>query len=137
MCPAEDPAAMAHSAAQPTVLVVEDEIILRIAVTAHLRDCGFKVVEAGNGAEAQTLILAGLQPDLVFTDVSMPGMDGLALAQWLAEHGVEAPIVITSGAQSSLDAAKSACANVSVFVPKPYEHNKLVEHFRVLLASRA
>lgn len=137
MCPAEDPASATGSAASPIVLVVEDEVILRIAIAEHLRECGFKVVEAGDGGEAQTLILAGLQPDLVFSDVSMPGIDGLALANWLADNGVDAPIVMTSGVHSSLDAAKAACANVSLFVSKPYEHDRLVNHFRVLLSGRA
>jgi CheY-like chemotaxis protein len=137
MCPAEDPASAPQPAVEPTVLVVEDEIIVRLGIAAHLRDCGFKVVEAGNGGEAQTLILAGLKPDLVFSDISMPGMDGLAFVRWLAESGIDAPIVMTSGVQSALDAAKEACANVSGFVGKPYAHERLVDQFRALLAQRA
>lgn len=137
MCPAEDPASEHEPNASPTVLVLEDEVILRVAVAEHLRSCGFKVVEAGNGAEAQALILAGVRPDLVFSDITMPGMDGIAFVRWLAESGVDAPVVMASGLQASLDAAKTACANISLFVNKPYEHDRLADQFRALLAARA
>lgn len=121
----------------PVVLVAEDEIIIRLAVADHLRECGFQVVEAANGAEAKALILAGLEVDLVFSDIQMPDVDGVALALWLSEHGVGAPIVLTSGMPEALKAAQSACKNVNVFVPKPYAEQHLVQHFRALLSKRA
>ena len=120
----------------PVVLVAEDEVLIRMAVAEHLRSCGFHVVEAASGAEAQALILAGLEVDLVFSDIQMPEMDGIALALWLAEHGVNAPIVLTSALRASLDAAQAACTHVSVFIAKPYAEQNLVRHFRALLSAR-
>jgi CheY-like chemotaxis protein len=137
MCPAEDPMASPAQKQAPVVLVAEDEVMIRLAVAEHLRECGFQVVEAANGAEAQALILAGLEVDLVFSDIQMPDVDGVALAQWLSEHGVDAPIVLTSGMPDALKAAQSACVNVSVFVPKPYAEHSLAQHFRALLSKRA
>lgn len=137
MCPAEDPMASPAQKRAPVVLVAEDEVIIRLAVADHLRGCGFQVAEAANGAEAKALILAGLEVDLVFSDVQMPDGDGVALAQWLSEHGVDAPVVLTSGMPDALTAAQEACANVSVFIPKPYAEHDLVQHFRALLSKRA
>lgn len=137
MSPAEDPMETLQPAAAPVVLVVEDEMMIRFGVTTYLRDCGFKVVEATSGEEAQALILAGLEVDLIFSDINMPGMDGIALARWLAENNVTAPLVLTSGLQASIEAAQAACENVSVFVSKPYAETKLVEQFRAILAARA
>lgn len=135
MCPAEDPMTRSQAAAQPVVLVVEDEIMVRIGVTALLRERGFNVVEAGNGGEAQTLILAGVKPDLIFSDISMPGLNGVALARWAAESGLDAAIVLTSGRPDSLDEARSACPHVRAFVTKPYEDDALVAQLRAVLST--
>lgn len=136
MCPAEDPIVTPEHKRAPVVLVAEDELLIRLNVAQHLRDCGFEVVEAVSGAEAQELILSGLEVDLVFSDIQMPDVDGIKLAQWLRDQGVEAPIVLTSGMPDALEAAKQACANVSVFVPKPYDHQSLVQHIRAILSAR-
>jgi CheY-like chemotaxis protein len=137
MCPAEDPIASPAQNRAPVVLVAEDEVMIRMAIAEHLRECGFQVAEAASGAEAKALILAGLEVDLVFSDIQMPDVDGVALALWLSEQGVDAPIVLTSGLVESLEAAQAACANVSVFVPKPYDEKNIVWHFRALLSKRA
>ncbi len=123
--------------AQPLVLVVEDEVLIRIAAADHLRHCGFKVAEASNAIEARELILAGLKVDLVFSDITMPGkMDGIALAQWLHEQLPGVPVVLTSGVTSSLDAAKRACLNVHAYEAKPYGYDGLVTSIRAALAAR-
>jgi DNA-binding NtrC family response regulator len=138
MCPAEDLMPEQHAEHEPVVLVVEDEVLIRLAVADHLRSCGFKVVEAGNGAEAQELILAGLHVDLVFSDVTMPGpMDGAALARWLHAQMPDLPVILTSGVPSSLTAAKAACANIRTLAHKPYDYGDIVSEIRAILAARA
>lgn len=87
MSPAENPAAEGVPAMGPTVLIVEDEVFPRLAMADYLRECGFHVVEAASGVEAQQLVLAGLKVDLVFSDITMPGgVDGIDLALWLMVH---------------------------------------------------
>jgi CheY-like chemotaxis protein len=130
MSPAEDPMATPHLAPQPTVLVVEDEVLVRLAVAEHLRVGGFRVVEAASGAEAQTLLAAGLNVDIVFSDVNMSGGDGVELAQWLAVNEIAAPVILTSGLPSSLEDARARCSNVRAFVIKPYDMDRLVKQLR-------
>lgn len=126
-----------HADAEPLVLVVEDEVLIRLAAADHLRRCGFKVAEASTGAEAQELILAGLKVDLVFSDITMPGpIDGVALTQWLHVHAPDVPVVLTSGVTSSLEAAREACANVRWVAPKPYDYDGVVVQIRSVLAAR-
>lgn len=137
MCPAEDPMATSRTATQPVVLVVEDEVIVRLGVAAMLRDSGFEVIEAGNGGEAQTLILAGVNPDVIFSDITMPGMDGVALAQWIEQSGVDAPIVLTSAREDSLAHAKAVCPHVRAFLGKPYDEDALVTQLRALISPPA
>jgi CheY-like chemotaxis protein len=107
--------------------------MVRLAVSAYLRDQGFTVVEAIGGAEAQALIEAGLNVDLVFTDINMPAGDGISLGLWLAANGVNAPLVLTSALPASLDQARRAGVNASGFVSKPYMEEALVRQFRALL----
>jgi CheY-like chemotaxis protein len=83
----------------PTILVVEDEILVRTVIAAYLRDCGFDVVEAGNADEAVRVLEAGIRIDIVFSDVNMPGsLDGFGPAQWLRRERPRLKIILTSGA---------------------------------------
>src|SRR5262249_59557828 len=81
----------------PVILVVEDEVLLRLAAAQHLRQAGYEVLEACNADEALRL-LAKADVDVVFSDITTPGrMDGLQLADWLREHRPEVVTVLTSG----------------------------------------
>ena len=64
MSPAENPVAEGQAAMGPTVLIVEDEVLSRLAMAEYLRECGFHVIEAANGVEAPHLVLAGLKGEL-------------------------------------------------------------------------
>lgn len=61
-----------------TVLVVEDEVLVRLVIADYLRECGYRVHEAANAAEAVTVLESGtVSVNIVFSDVQMPGdMDG-------------------------------------------------------------
>ena len=79
-----------------TVLVVEDDVLVRSAAVAHLQDCGFSVLEAPSGDQARMR----QTPDIgvVFSDVQMPGsLDGVALAQWVASECPWVRVLLTSG----------------------------------------
>lgn len=119
------------------VLVVEDEVLIRLSIAEHLRACGYTVVEAATAAEAMAVLNSGIEVDLVFSDINMPGeMDGVALAQWLAGHRVEVPVVLTSGIAASRAAAALACAQVRHVVPKPYDYDDVTRRISDLIATR-
>src|SRR6202008_4602544 len=91
---------------QPTVLVVEDEILIRTAVAEYLRISGYAVVEAADAAEAVTVFEAREPIDVAFCDVDMPGtMDGLSLARWIKQHHSTLPVLLTSGRGIAASAA--------------------------------
>ena len=73
---------------QQTILVVEDEVLVRMPIAQYLRDCGYKVIEASNADEAMQVLLHQETPvDVVFSDIEMPGtVDGFGLANWIREH---------------------------------------------------
>lgn len=137
MCPAEDPIAEPDGEGAPTVLVVEDEVLVRLATAEHLREAGFAVVEAANGEEARAVLMAGVDVDLVFSDITMPQLDGVALAQWISMNQVETPVVLTSGLAKALKTAEAACPHVKAFIQKPYDYAPLITRLRAVLAQRA
>lgn len=120
------------SGAPPTILVVEDEVLIRMTVADHLRDCGFRVLEAANGEEACRVMDAGETVDLVFTDIQMPGsIDGFSLARWVREKKPGTPVLLTSGYVKSAELAHDLCTEI---VSKPYDHDDLVRRLRRLMA---
>lgn len=80
-----------------TLLVVEDEPLVRMLTTFLLRESGFDVLEAGNGGEALEVLANGQQVDLVLTDVRMPVMDGRELSLRLGSSHPGLPILFLSG----------------------------------------
>jgi len=119
-----------------TVLVVEDEVLIRWVMAEHLRDCGYRVIEAGSGDEAiEVLRRTALTIDVVFSDVQMPGsINGFALAQWIRQQRPTVKVVLTSGIAKAVDAAEALCEEAPL-VPKPYSPAELERQIRGLLAQ--
>ena len=121
-------------ASRPAVLVVEDEVLIRMAVSDYLRECGFHVIEAGNAEEAIEVLKADTAVDIVFSDVNMPGnLDGFGLAQWIRRERPQLKIILTSGVSRKAKEAGSLCGD-GPFLTKPYHHEDLERHIRQLLA---
>ncbi|WBH17453.1 response regulator [Sphingomonas radiodurans] len=100
------------------LLVVEDEMLIRMVVSEVLRDAGYDVVEAANGDEALELLRAGVAIDLVLSDVRMPGStDGLALLAFVRKYHAEVPVIISSG---HLESQVALDAGASQFLGKPF-----------------
>ena len=108
-----------------TILVVEDELFIRMSAVGILQDEGFLVLEAMNSAEALDVLLRHAETNILMTDVRMPGlMDGLALvAQVQIDHPSIRSIVVSGNA--SAEQARNAGA--SGFVAKPYLAKTMVQ----------
>lgn len=119
-----------------TILVVEDEVLVRMNIADHLREQGFIVLEAATADEARSVILAGVQVDLVFSDIMTPGpIDGAALTDWLVEHNPDVPIVLTSGVEGALSEAAARHTQVRRVMVKPYDQNSLAAEIVKILAD--
>lgn len=110
-----------------TILVVDDEEVIRELLTEVLVDEGYRVRCAADGIEALDII-AREQPDLVLSDVCMPRLDGCALADRLARSGNRVPIVLMS---AGCDGAP--LPNVR-FVPKPFDIDRVLAAIEAALA---
>lgn len=118
-----------------TILVVEDEPLIRLAIATELREGGYKVIEAGTADEALVALAAGETIDLVFSDVLMPGKaNGLSLASWMQEERPRTPIILTSGSEAI---ASSFGQREIPFLSKPYRMDHVLAMIARLLAKRS
>jgi CheY-like chemotaxis protein len=118
-----------------TVLVVEDEIMVRMPIAEHLRDCGYNVLEAGDAGEAIAAVDSEGPVSLVFSDIRMPGkMDGVGLAEWFRSHYPEVPVLLTSGYNGGRNISVSSLPGVR-FIEKPYSQLQVEQRIAALLGS--
>lgn len=118
--------------ARPSVIVAEDEAIIRLDIVETLKESGFDVIgQAGDGAEAVRLALE-LKPQLVLMDIKMPGTDGLQAAEILAQHKV--PVVLLTAFSSPDLVERASEAGVYSYVVKPFNPSNLIPALRIALS---
>ncbi len=128
-CPVSDqePGAKAR-----TILVVEDEVLIRMMIGTELRAAGFIVVEAANADEALKVLQTTEPVDVMVTDIAMPGsMNGLRLALLIHASWPRVKIVIASAYTPDWPTSTM----VDAYVGKPYHPDHLIERIRLLLGS--
>ena len=108
----------------PTVLVAEDDVIVRIVIADDLRLAGFEVIEAGSGAEALALLSADRVIDLILSDVHMPGrLNGIDLAEIVMDRFPQTRIILCSGSMDGHDLA--GISGIPV-IHKPYRPEAVI-----------
>lgn len=126
MCPAEERQMEPEPSRGPSILIVEDETLVRMGVAEHLRDAGFTVIEAASGDEARAVLEAGVRVDVVFSDIMMPGaVDGMALAEWIGQLPSAPAIVLASGVPAALGEAQRRHPHIRAVLTKPYAYADL------------
>ena len=122
-------------AVQPSrtvVLIVEDEILIRMLLADALRQADFEVIEAANGDEALSVLHTSPDPDVLVTDVRMPGsVDGFELAAYVRRTKPGLKVIITSGHAGP----DGAIGLADAFLAKPYELGAIVGSIRSLMET--
>jgi signal transduction histidine kinase/CHASE3 domain sensor protein/CheY-like chemotaxis protein len=134
--PAQDAAASAPVAAGgvETILVVEDDNLVRNFVTAQLQSLGYKTIAAIDGRSALQLIDRGEPFDLLFTDVVIPGgMSGRDLADEVARRKPGLKVLYTSGYTDNAIVHQGKLDDGVLLLTKPYRRNQLAEMVRLAL----
>ena len=119
-----------------TVLVVDDEPIVRDVVVRYLRRDGYETREAGTGDEARE-ILEAESPELVVLDVMLPGTDGLELCRWIRSRSA-LPVIMLTARGEETDRIVGLELGADDYVTKPFSPRELAVRVRtVLRRSRA
>jgi signal transduction histidine kinase/ActR/RegA family two-component response regulator/HAMP domain-containing protein len=134
----ESPVAAPVQGGQETILVVEDELVLRDMAQLILQDCGYHVLEAGSGAEAlQVWEQHSSSIDLVLTDMVMPGgMSGRELAVKLVGSHPRLKIIFTSGYSVEETNTDFFRRGGATFLQKPYTRVDLAKAVRTALDQK-
>jgi CheY-like chemotaxis protein len=112
----------------PTILVVEDENLIRLTLIEFLEDQGYNVLDAANVAEAKQVFATNPHIDLVFSDINMPGTEnGFALARWIYGQFPGTKVLLTSGAPHSHEDTKDL---LEPMIPKPYNWNSVLRRIQ-------
>jgi CheY-like chemotaxis protein len=130
----DEPCGEAMPTPEPySILVVEDETLVRMMIADDLRDAGFKTIEAGNADDALKVLHAAVTVDMVVTDIRMPGsLDGLELARRIRADWPNLKIVIVS----SEDYSTLAGAPTDAVFGKPYRPTELIDRINQLLGKQ-
>lgn len=129
----DDPTAVAS---KPTVLVVEDVLLVRILISEFLRERGFEVLEAANSEQAIRVLEADYPVRAVLSDIYMPdaALDGVGLARWVRTHRPDLKVILGSGVVSTLDPADAAF-HEGPLLHKPYKHDEVEQRLRRVIAA--
>jgi DNA-binding response OmpR family regulator len=114
-----------------TVLVVDDEPLVRDVVVRYLQREGFDTLEAGDGDTARTLVASG-DPQLVVLDLMLPGTDGLALCRWIRAHG-DLPVIMLTARGEPADRIVGLEVGADDYVSKPFSARELVMRVKAVL----
>lgn len=125
----------AHKAA--TILIVEDEDLVRALTRQALEECGYKIIEAGNGSQALAMCRqSDCAIDLVITDVVMPEMGGRELAEKLAETCPQMPVLFTSGYTDDATIRSDVIEADTNFIQKPFTFESLTNKVKQFLNKK-
>jgi DNA-binding response OmpR family regulator len=115
----------------PTVLVVDDEPIVRDVVVRYLQRDGYDTLEAGDGDAARAIIESG-EADLVVLDLMLPGTDGHTLCRWIRE-GSDLPVIMLTARGEAADRIVGLELGADDYVTKPFSPRELAIRVRNVL----
>jgi putative two-component system response regulator len=128
---------METTPSRATILVVDDEPVIRELESNTLGELGHQVIEAGNGMDALQLAREH-RPDLMLVDIMMPGVSGIDVCRQLRQdkHTRDIRIIVVSGADAKQALEESIIAGADDFLAKPIDTLELMVRVRSLLRVR-
>ena len=118
--------------AEPTVLVVDDDPSILRMLTRTLAAEGFVVAVASDGGGALTALERSMV-DVIVLDVSMPGLDGLAVCRRLRAKGIDVPVLLLTARDEVADRVSGLEAGADDYLVKPFATEELIARLRALL----
>jgi CheY-like chemotaxis protein len=123
---------MESSKVPARVLVVDDEALVRMMAVDYLEDAGFDVIEANDGAQALHLLSQNAGVRVLFTDINMPGINGLELARQVHDRYPRMGLIVTSGYERP---SAAEMPDDSRFLRKPYTSQQVTGLVNAMMAA--
>lgn len=119
-----------------TIIVVDDEVLVRTAIAEYLRSCGYRVLEVAHSEDAQALLGDDCHVDIVLSAVSMrEGIDGFALQRWIRENRPEIRVILAGTLARATSAAAELCDS-GPMLARPYDPQIVLDRIKRTLAAR-
>jgi DNA-binding response OmpR family regulator len=117
-----------------TILVLDDDVLVRRSVVQLLRECGYRVLEAASTDEG---IATAIPVDVVLSEIVIPGsMNGVGFAQWARSIRPELKILLAETPERTVKNAAELCG-AGPMLKRPYEHRLVLDRIKRLLVARA
>jgi len=118
------------------ILIVEADVLVRHPLAKYLRECGYRVVEVADGAEARQVLAAPEAAiDIVLANVNAPKESGFGLAVWIRTNCPTVEVVLVGSVASEVEKAGDLCEDGPAR-SKPYDHRLVHDQILQLLAAR-
>ncbi len=119
----------------PTVILAEDEQTLRALLSKQLRYLGYQVLEAGDGLEALSVFEQNSEVDLLITDIMMPSMGGIELAERVRKKNPDLPIIFISGYLNDTNLDFTKIRGRTLSLRKPFTLRVLADKVEEILGE--
>jgi len=123
----------AHRAAGETVLVVEDEPVVRDLIVEVLKDLGYRALEATDGPSGLKILQSRQRIDLLVTDVGLPGMNGRQLADYARDHRSDLKVLFITGYAENAAVASGFLDQGMEMITKPFAVEALAIRIRAMI----
>ncbi|MCB9672464.1 MAG: response regulator transcription factor [Alphaproteobacteria bacterium] len=120
----------------PTILLIDDDASLLDGLAMAVEDAGHEVITAPDGARGWALA-TDREPDLVISDVNMPGLDGFSLCRKLRDAGAEVPIILLTARDNEIDEALGLELGADDYISKPFSTRVVLARVSALLRRQA
>jgi len=118
-----------------TIIVVEPDVLVRTTISEHLRECGYRVIEAASAEEVWAVLRSDTRVEVVFTEVTLPGqMQGFALSKAIRQTYPSIDVILTSGISDAAEKVSDLCEEGPI--KKPYQPKDIVARIHLLLERR-
>jgi CheY-like chemotaxis protein len=115
-----------------TIMMVEPDVVIRMVISEHLRDCGYRVIEGVAAQDVWTVLESGRRIDLVLADVKLAGEeDGFSLSRRIRQTRSDIDVILTSGISGAAQEAQDLCEEGPI--KKPYEARDIESRIKILL----
>jgi DNA-binding response OmpR family regulator len=118
------------------ILFIDDDAHLRDVLSLSIEDAGYEVITAVDGRQGYELIVSH-RPDVVISDVNMPGLDGFALCRKLREAQNAVPVILLTSRDSEIDESLGLELGADDYVAKPFSTRVLLARVKSLLRREA
>jgi DNA-binding response OmpR family regulator len=127
---------MENASKEPlTIIVIEPDVLIRMAIAQFLRECGYRVIEGTDARDVWTVLDSGAQVDIVLADVRLAGeADGFSLARKLRQTHARIDVILTSSVTGVAEKSTELCDEGPI--GKPYRPQDVLARIHLLLERR-